>query len=84
MMRRAGPGDADELRAIAAAADQKYVPRIGRAPAPMTADYAQAVRDGQAWAALEDGQIVGFAIIIAQPGYLLLDNVAVLPAARAA
>ena len=82
MIRRAGPGDVDELRAIAAAAYQKYVPRIGRAPAPMTADYAQAVRDGQAWAALEDGQIVGFAIIIAQPGYLLLDNVAVLPAAQ--
>jgi GNAT superfamily N-acetyltransferase len=82
MIRRAGPGDVEELRAIAAAAYQKYVPRIGRAPAPMTADYAQAVRDGQAWAALEDGQIVGFAIIIAQPGYLLLDNVAVLPAAQ--
>jgi GNAT superfamily N-acetyltransferase len=82
MIRRAGPGDVGELGAIAAAAYQKYVPRIGRAPAPMTADYAQAVRDGQAWAALEDGQIVGFAIIIAQPGYLLLDNVAVLPAAQ--
>jgi ribosomal protein S18 acetylase RimI-like enzyme len=36
----------------------------------------------QAWAAIEDRQIVGFAIIIAQPGYLLLDNVAVLPAAQ--
>jgi GNAT superfamily N-acetyltransferase len=82
MMRRAGPGDVDELGSIAAAAYQKYVSRIGRAPAPMTADYAQAVRDGQAWAALKDGQIVGFAIIIAQPGYLLLDNVAVLPAAQ--
>ena len=66
MIRRAGPGDVDELRAIAAAAYHKYVPRIGRAPAPVTADYAQAVRDGQAWAALEDGQIVGFAIIIAR------------------
>jgi GNAT superfamily N-acetyltransferase len=82
MIRRAGPGDVDELRAIAAAAYQKYVPRIGRAPAPMTADYARAVRDGQAWAALEDGQMVGFAIMIAQPGYLLLDNVAVLPAVQ--
>jgi GNAT superfamily N-acetyltransferase len=82
MIRRAGPGDVDELGAIAAAAYQKYVPRIGKAPAPMTADYTQAVRDRQAWAALEDGQIVGFAIIIAQPGYLLLDNVAVLPAAQ--
>jgi GNAT superfamily N-acetyltransferase len=82
MVRRAGPGDVDELRPIAAAAYQKYVGRIGRAPAPVTANYAQAVRDGQAWAAVEDGQIVGFAIVIAQPGYLLLDNVAVLPAAQ--
>jgi hypothetical protein len=55
-MRRAGPADVDELRAIAAAAYQKYVGRIGTAPAPMTADYAQAVRDGKAWAAVEDGQ----------------------------
>ena len=31
----------DELCAIAAAAYQKYVSRIGRTPAPMTADYAQ-------------------------------------------
>ena len=82
MIRRAGPGDVDALRAIAAAAYQKYVPRIGRAPAPMTADYAQAVRDGQAWAAVEAGRIAGFAILIARPGYLLLENVAVLPAAQ--
>ena len=42
----------------------------------MTADYAQPVRNRQAWAAVEDGEIVGFAILIARPGYLLLDNVA--------
>jgi GNAT superfamily N-acetyltransferase len=60
----------------------KYVCRIRKAPAPMTADYAQAVHDGQAWAALEDGQIVSFAVIIARPGYPLLDNVAVLTAAQ--
>ena len=28
------------------------------------------------------GRLVGFAILIAQPGYLLLENVAVLPAAQ--
>jgi hypothetical protein len=68
MMRRAGLGDVDELGAIAAAAYEVRVPDQ-EGPAPMTADYAQAVRDGQAWAALEDGQIVSFAVIIAQPGY---------------
>jgi N-acetylglutamate synthase-like GNAT family acetyltransferase len=46
------------------------------------ADYAQAVRRRQAWAAIEDGQVAGFAVLIARPGYLLLDNVAVLPAAQ--
>jgi len=82
MIRRADPGDVNALRAIAAAAYQKYVPRIGWNPAPMTAGYAQPVRNRQAWAAIEDGEIAGFAILIARPGYLLLDNVAVLPAAQ--
>jgi ribosomal protein S18 acetylase RimI-like enzyme len=82
MIRRAGLDDVDALRAIATAAYQKYVPRIGRNPAPMTADYAQAVRDQQAWAAIQNGSIAGFAILIPRPGYLLLDNVAVLPAAQ--
>ena len=82
LIRRAGHGDVNALRAIAVAAYQKYVPRIGRTPAPMTADYAQAVRNRQAWAAVEDSEIAGFAILIARPGYLLLDNVAVLPAAQ--
>jgi ribosomal protein S18 acetylase RimI-like enzyme len=82
MIRRAGPEDVDALRAIAAAAYQKYVPRIGQNPAPMTADYAQAVRDQQAWAAMQDGNVAGFAILIPRPGYLLLENVAVLPAAQ--
>jgi GNAT superfamily N-acetyltransferase len=70
------------MRTIAAASYQHYVSRIGHAPAPMTADYPQAVRCRQAWVAVEGGEVIGFAILIAQPGYLLLDNVAVRPDAR--
>jgi ribosomal protein S18 acetylase RimI-like enzyme len=81
-VRRADHGDVDTLRRIAAAAYQPYVARIGRAPAPMTVDYAQAVRDRQAWVAVEDGQVTGFVVLVARPGYLLLENVAVLPAAQ--
>jgi GNAT superfamily N-acetyltransferase len=80
--RAARPAEAETLRTIAAAAYQLYVPRIGRAPAPMTADYDTAIRDGQAWVAAEDGQVAGFVILVAQPGYLLLENVAVLPTAQ--
>jgi ribosomal protein S18 acetylase RimI-like enzyme len=67
---------------IAAAAYASYVPRIGRAPAPMTADYARAVRSGHAWVAADHGEVVGFVILVPQPGYLLLENVAVLPVAQ--
>jgi len=79
IIRRADPGDVNALRAIAAAAYHKYVPRIGWNPAPMTAGYPQPARGRQARAAVEDGEIAGFAILIARPGYLLPDNVAVLP-----
>ena len=64
------------------AAYQHYVPRIGREPAPMAADYTAPAPHGQAWLAAEDGHAVGFIILIPQPGYLLLENVAVLPAAQ--
>jgi len=57
MIRRAAPVDVNALRAIATAAYQSYVPRIGRVAAPTTADYEQAVYGGQ---------IVGFSILIAQ------------------
>ena len=48
----------------------------------MTADYHAPARHGQAWVATEDGQPVGFIILIPRPGYLLVENVAVLPAVQ--
>ena len=49
----------EALRTIAVAAYQHYVSRIGQAPAPMTADYPQAVRCRQAWVAVEGGEYPG-------------------------
>jgi GNAT superfamily N-acetyltransferase len=70
------------LREIAVAAYEQYVPVIGRAPAPMTADYAAAVRSGQAWVAAGAAGVIGFIVLIPQPGFLLLENIAVRPAAQ--
>jgi ribosomal protein S18 acetylase RimI-like enzyme len=42
-IRVAGAADVAAVRAIARAAYAKYVPRIGREPSPMTADYTAAV-----------------------------------------
>ena len=81
-LRPAEAADLATLRAIAAAAYERYVPRIGRAPAPMSADYAEAVRSRQAWVAVGDDEIAGLIVLVPQPGYLLLENVAVRPAAQ--
>jgi ribosomal protein S18 acetylase RimI-like enzyme len=82
ILRPAGAADASRLAAVATAAYEGYVDRIGRAPAPMTADYAAAVSDGQVWVAEEDARIVGLLVLVARPGHLLLENIAVLPSAQ--
>ncbi|NJC69613.1 GNAT family N-acetyltransferase [Planosporangium thailandense] len=78
-VRPAVADDVTGVRAVAVAAYEVYVPRIGRPPAPMTADYAQAVREGRVWVAVENGEPVGFAVLVPQPDHLLLENVAVSP-----
>ena len=81
-VRRAEMSDVAALGAIANEAYRDYVPRIGRQPAPMTADYAEAVRGGLAWAAVRDGEVVGLLVLAVKPDHLLLENVAVLPSAQ--
>jgi ribosomal protein S18 acetylase RimI-like enzyme len=48
----------------------------------MTADYSAAVRSGQAWVALADGEIAGLIVLVGYQGYLLIENIAVLPSAQ--
>jgi ribosomal protein S18 acetylase RimI-like enzyme len=82
VVRPARAADVSRLAAVATAAYQGYVDRIGRAPAPMSADYAAAVRDGQVWVAEQDAEIVGLLVLVARPSHLLLENIAVLPSAQ--
>ena len=79
-VRPASAADVGELESIARAAYLPYLPRIGRAPAPVTADYAGAVARGEVWLASTPELAVGLIVLIAMPDYLLLENVAVLPA----
>ena len=81
-VRRAAPVDIAALSAVAAGAYRGYEPRIGRPPAPMTADYAAAVASGLTWVAVRDGEIVGLLVLAVRPDHLLLENVAVLPSAQ--
>lgn len=81
-VRRAQPSDATALSELAHAAYEHYVERIGRPPAPMTADYAASIRDDQTWTAYDADGVLGLLVLAPQADHLLLDNVAVHPAAQ--
>jgi ribosomal protein S18 acetylase RimI-like enzyme len=64
---------------VARAAYQKYVTRIGRDPAPMTADYGDAVASGHTWVAEKAGRVVAILVLEPAADHLLLENLAVDP-----
>jgi len=80
--RPATPRDVDVLARLARDAYQRYTARIGRPPAPMTADYEAAVDDGTVSVAVDGGRIVGFVVLLDADDHLLLENVAVDPRAQ--
>jgi GNAT superfamily N-acetyltransferase len=81
-VRKAGPADVSRISAIVAAAYAPYTPRIGRLAAPVTADYPGAVARGEVWVAESDGAVAGLLVLLAKSDHLLLENVAVDPAAQ--
>jgi ribosomal protein S18 acetylase RimI-like enzyme len=79
-IRRATPDDASRIRAIAQAAYVKYVPRIGRAPAPMVADFDALIASGHAVVVEGGGAIKGYMISWPEADAYFIDNIAVDPA----
>lgn len=79
-LRRATADDADAIAALVDRAYRKYLPRIGRPPAPMTDDYHAVVRDHDVW--VVDGPDAIDAVLVLMPDTdaLYIDNVAVDPA----
>ena len=82
MIRPATEADADVVTAIAQAAFEHYIPRIGVPPIPMLLDYPAAIRAGKVWVATDDAVVVGFVLLEDEPDALLLDVLAVSPAAQ--
>jgi ribosomal protein S18 acetylase RimI-like enzyme len=80
MIRLATPADLGAIRACAEAAYARYIPRIGRRPAPMDADYATLIADGCVWVA-GDGAALAYAAFWPLGDHLYLDAIAVLPEA---
>ncbi len=79
-IRRAVAEDAARLAAIARAAYAKYVPRIGREPPPMRADFPAAIAASRVVVIELGDAIAGYLVGVAEEAAFLIDNVAVDPA----
>jgi ribosomal protein S18 acetylase RimI-like enzyme len=81
-LRRAVASDAAEVRKLTRDAYAKWVPLIGREPKPMTADYAEAVRNHRIDLLYLEGTLAALIETIAEADHLLVENVAVSPACQ--
>jgi len=82
LIRPATANDIATIEAIVQAAYSPYIERIGRKPGPMLEDYRQQVEAGRIQVLEQAGQVQGFVVLIDADDYLLLDNLAVDPAAQ--
>jgi N-acetylglutamate synthase-like GNAT family acetyltransferase len=79
VIRRADAADVAAIERLVHEAFGKYVSRIGRAPAPMLADYAAAVATARVWVLEVDGRVLGVLVNEVHDDHLLLDTIAVAP-----
>lgn len=75
----ASPADAPAMQALVRAAYERYVPQIGREPAPMTADYHSVARSGRALLGKIGSELAGLVVTEVENDALLVENLAVLP-----
>jgi ribosomal protein S18 acetylase RimI-like enzyme len=81
-IRQATAADLTGIQRLMADAYTKYIERIGRPPAPMTADYAAALEHCRVWALESVDGIVGALVTEDRGDHLLLETIAVAPAAQ--
>ena len=70
------------MAATIRAAFRQYIERIGREPAPMTADFAALVAAGDVHVFEAKGERLGLVVLRVKPDHLFVDILAVSEAAR--
>lgn len=78
-IRQAVPADLASIERIVTDAYARYIPRIGKAPAPMSDNYQGRVAEGVVWVLTVQDEIAGLIVLLPKANHLLLDNVAVTP-----
>ena len=80
ILRLGRADDVDDIRACVRAAYRRYVPRMGKEPGPMLADFGAQVEAGRVTVLERAGRLVGLIVMFPQGGHLFVENVAVWPA----
>ena len=80
LVRRATAEDVVRIGEIARAAYTQYVPRIGRQPAPMVADFATEVAAGHVLVIGTAGAVDGYMLAWPETDAYFIDNIAIDPA----
>ena len=78
-LRPAETDDLDFVQACARSAYGLYVERIGKEPAPMVADFASALAQGQLEILQVDEKPIGFLVSYSLQDHLFVENVAIDP-----
>jgi ribosomal protein S18 acetylase RimI-like enzyme len=81
-IQQATPDDLAQIERLIYAAYAKYLDRMEKPPAPLLADYAALIARGEVYILALRGEIAGALVIEAQDRALLIENVAVDPAAQ--
>lgn len=82
MIRQAVAADEANVRRCAEDAYEQYVEAIGKRPAPMVADFAAQIANGDVYVAEQtDGSVGGFIVFFPHRGHMFLENVAVASSA---
>ena len=80
ILRAARADDVDDIRACVRAAYRKYVPRMGKEPGPVLADFeALVAAAGQVTVLEAAGRVLGLIVMFPEADHLFVDNVAVWP-----
>ena len=77
-IRQAKSADLNNIQSCAIEAYTKYVQRIGKAPAPMVADFATHIDRQQVWITEHDTFFAGYIVFYPLADSMQLENVAVL------
>lgn len=81
-LRLAAPDDLAAVEALVHEAYCGYIARIGQQPGPMLEDYVASIAAGAVHVLAEGDAIVGILVLIPERDAMLLDNIAVHPAAQ--